>query len=87
MYAFLFLDCPVLPSSITNGFVNGNGSVEGSEVKFSCRQGYSLVGRDTLSCNHMGAWSGSVPKCLKGNSTAVYKRCRKCTSFIEGVSA
>lgn len=87
MYACSFSDCPVLPSSIPNGFVNGNGSVEGSQYKFSCRQGYLLVGRDTLFCNHKGTWSGSVPKCLKGNSTAVYKHDRKCTSLIEGVLA
>lgn len=46
--------------------------MEGSQYKFSCRQGYSLVGRETLFCNHKGAWSGSVPKCFKGNST-VYR--------------
>ena len=72
MYTRSFSDCPVLPSSISNGFVNGSGSVEGSQYKFSCRQGYSLVGRETLFCNDKGAWSGSVPKCLKGNST-VYR--------------
>ncbi|XP_020611644.1 E-selectin-like isoform X2 [Orbicella faveolata] len=65
MHAWPSSDCPVLPSSIPNGFVNGNGSVEGSLYQFSCIQGYSLVGRDTLFCNHKGAWSGSVPKCLK----------------------
>ena len=87
MYPCPFSDCPILPSSIPNGFVNGNGSVEGSQYKLSCRQGYSLVGRDTLFCNHKGAWSGSVPKCLKGNSTAVCKCCGKCTCFIEGTLA
>ena len=47
--------------------------MEGSQYKFSCRPGYSLVGRETLLCNHKGAWSDSMPKCLKGNSTDVYR--------------
>ncbi|XP_020611647.1 protein mesh-like isoform X3 [Orbicella faveolata] len=57
-------ECPLLPSSIANGFVNGRGSVEGSQYQFSCKPGYSLVGTNTLYCSDQGNWNGSVPSCL-----------------------
>lgn len=62
------LECPLLSSSIPNGFVNGRGSVEGSLYQFSCRQGYSLVGANTLYCNDQGNWNGSIPTCLIGRA-------------------
>ena len=64
---YLLADCPLLPSSIPNGFVNGSGSVEGSRYQFRCKEGYSLVGKDTLHCDDKGTWNGAVPSCLKGN--------------------
>ena len=59
-------DCPSLPSFISHGFVNGTGSVEGSRHRFSCDEGYSLVGQHTLYCGKDGSWNGSVPTCLIG---------------------
>ena len=61
------LECPELPRSITNGYVNGTGWIQGSLYRFSCIVGYSLVGQETLSCTRDGQWNGSIPACLKGN--------------------
>ncbi|XP_074609533.1 protein mesh-like isoform X5 [Acropora palmata] len=58
-------DCPVLPSSIQNGFVTCAGSVDGFLCHFSCGKGYSLVGESTLYCSSLGRWNGSVPVCQK----------------------
>lgn len=30
---------------------------------FSCRQGYRLIGKDSLYCNHEGVWTGSLGLC------------------------
>ncbi|XP_073244634.1 uncharacterized protein [Porites lutea] len=57
-------DCPLLPSSIPNGVSNGTGSVEGCHHYFTCDEGFSLVGRNTLFCNDEGKWNGSVPTCV-----------------------
>nr|XP_058948028.1 protein mesh-like [Pocillopora verrucosa] len=57
-------ECPVLPSSISHGFVNGSGSLEGNQYKFSCQEGYSLIGADTLVCTDSGVWNSSLPTCL-----------------------
>ena len=60
-------ECPQLPPSIANGFVNGEGSIRGSIFIFKCQQGYSLIGQRTLYCTDKGKWNGSIPICLKGN--------------------
>ena len=59
-------ECPSLPSSISQGFINGSGSVEGSLYSFNCKQGYSLVGDKNLYCTEEGKWNASIPICLKG---------------------
>lgn len=61
------LECPQLPSILRNGTVNGSGHVEGSLHRFSCNDGYSIVGHDVLYCNEMGQWNASLPTCLRGN--------------------
>ena len=40
--------------------------MEGSQYRFSCKGGYSLVGANTLQCTDQGNWNGSIPTCLKG---------------------
>ncbi|XP_068694477.1 uncharacterized protein [Montipora foliosa] len=59
------IECPQLPPSIANGFVNGEGSIHGSIFIFKCQQGYSLIGQRTLYCTDKGKWNGSIPICLK----------------------
>ena len=66
MLVHYFSDCPLLPSSIPNGVRNGTGLVEGSHHYFTCNEGFSLVGRNTLLCNDEGKWNGSVPTCVIG---------------------
>ena len=60
------LECPVLPSSLANGFILGSGSLEGAQYNFSCKKGYSLIGADTVVCTDAGVWNGSLPTCLIG---------------------
>ena len=57
-------ECPILPSSIEHGFVNGSGSLEGALHRFNCESGYSLIGVDLLACTDSGVWNGSLPICL-----------------------
>lgn len=68
-------ECPVLPSSLANGFVNGSGSLEGAEYNFSCKKGYSLAGARTVACTDAGVWNGSLPTCLI--------ECPKLSSILE----
>ena len=56
-------------SFLVHGYVNGKGSVEGSEYSFSCNQGYSLFGERGLKCAAEGKWNASLPSCLKGISS------------------
>ena len=71
MLVHYFSDCPLLPSSIPNGVSNGTGSVEGSHHYFTCDEGFSLVGRNTLFCNDEGKWNGSVPTCVIGKPASL----------------
>lgn len=57
-------ECPILPSVITHGFVNGSGSLEGARYEFSCESGYSLIGDSQMVCTDAGVWNGSLPTCL-----------------------
>ena len=59
-------ECPILPSSIAHGFVQGSGSLEGDRYQFICENGYSLIGDDTLVCMDTGVWNGSFSSCLIG---------------------
>lgn len=77
--SFFPLECPQLPFSIPNGYVNCTGSLHGALVVYSCLQGYSLIGQETLLCTEDGNWNASVPKCLKG---IIDSRC-KCVKGVE----
>ena len=39
------------------------GTLEGSNVTYSCAQGLALIGDVTRTCLSNGEWSGSVPTC------------------------
>ena len=39
------------------------GTLEGSNVTYSCVQGLALIGDVTRTCLSNGEWSGSVPTC------------------------
>ena len=59
-------ECPILPTVIAHGFVNGSGSLEGARYEFSCESGYSLIGDNQVVCTDAGVWNGSLPTCLIG---------------------
>ncbi|NXN33578.1 CR1L protein, partial [Nycticryphes semicollaris] len=57
--------CPP-PPSIANGKHSGQPSATfppGSEVRYHCREGYSLVGNASISCTPAGTWSRPQPRC------------------------
>ena len=39
----------------------------GSTVSFECTSGLEIKGPTMLECLPSGAWSGSVPECIKGS--------------------
>lgn len=54
-----------LPESPENGNMNFTGLHFGSEVRYWCSFGYSLVGGDTATCDPDGNWTNPVPLCLE----------------------
>ncbi|NXY80310.1 MCP protein, partial [Glareola pratincola] len=57
--------CPP-PPGIANGNHSGQPSatfLPGSAVRYSCRDGYSLVGNASISCTAAGTWSRPRPRC------------------------
>lgn len=65
---FSYTECPPPgPGNLTNGLVEGTGSVYRSTYRFACNDGYVLLGHDTVSCTENGTWNGTTPRCLRGN--------------------
>ncbi|KAF4803966.1 hypothetical protein TURU_011608 [Turdus rufiventris] len=57
--------CPP-PPSIANGRHDGSagaGHSPGSLVRYSCAEGYSLLGTATIRCSARGTWSRPQPRC------------------------
>ncbi|NXX51280.1 CR1L protein, partial [Tricholaema leucomelas] len=57
--------CPP-PPSIANAQHSGQPSdthLPGSAVRYSCRDGYSLLGNASISCTPAGTWSQPLPRC------------------------
>ncbi|XP_022181036.1 sushi, von Willebrand factor type A, EGF and pentraxin domain-containing protein 1 isoform X2 [Myzus persicae] len=54
--------CKRLPVIPKNGIVLAPRMGHGAKAKFSCRDGYSLVGDRYTECRY-GNWSGETPKC------------------------
>ena len=51
--------------SIPNGYLSTNNTTHCSTVTVQCRDGYSLVGKSSLTC-HEGNWSSVTPSCYEG---------------------
>lgn len=49
--------------SIINGRVRSTGFTYKSNITFSCRPGYHLIGDPLLTCELSGKWSGDAPFC------------------------
>ncbi|CAG2177268.1 unnamed protein product, partial [Oppiella nova] len=57
--------CPALPKPL-NGRKSENKYWPGTIVRFSCDDGYRLVGNETRLCREDGQWSlGADPKCIQ----------------------
>ena len=63
----LFPDCPIVDSSPMNGRVQSRDSTFGSCVQFSCNDGHTLFGDQTICCSDNGTWNATKPTCFKGN--------------------
>nr|XP_048677185.1 sushi domain-containing protein 2 isoform X9 [Caretta caretta] len=61
----------------TNGKKEGTNYLLDSTIRFSCNQGYRLVGSEERTCQLTGVWSGSTTSCLPGtdNNQAVLFSC------------
>lgn len=55
---------------LKNGNIHGSRRVVGAVLRFSCLNGYNLLGPKRLTCLSKGNWSGDFPRCLKGIYTA-----------------
>ena len=60
---FVGVSCglPVIP---TNGRVDTSaGTSFGDVARYSCDEGYTLIGQNETTCQADGRWNGSVPTC------------------------
>ncbi|XP_064626004.1 sushi, von Willebrand factor type A, EGF and pentraxin domain-containing protein 1-like [Lineus longissimus] len=55
-----------LGNELRNGYVEIIDNIEGSALRFSCRDGYRLVGDQVRECLQDGSWTGIPPQCLYG---------------------
>ena len=63
-YFFLVIRCPALPKPL-NGRKSENRYWPGTIVRFSCDDGYRLVGYEARRCREDGLWSWGVdPECI-----------------------
>ena len=51
------------PGEPSNGQRQGNDFSFGSTVKFTCNDGYTINGEETLKCVADGEWNHPRPKC------------------------
>ncbi|XP_051756633.1 sushi, von Willebrand factor type A, EGF and pentraxin domain-containing protein 1 isoform X4 [Ctenopharyngodon idella] len=51
------------PGAPEFGHREGSNFIMGSEVVFSCKEGYELIGSSRLSCTEEGIWKEDVPYC------------------------
>ena len=49
--------------SISNGWVYGNGHLEGDTLSFRCRTDYLLEGEPGIRCTGNRRWNASTPSC------------------------
>jgi len=52
------------PQNIENGWRAGYFFTYGNSVKYSCNDGYELIGIDQLTCMEDQKWSGVPPQCI-----------------------
>ncbi|XP_070287020.1 sushi, von Willebrand factor type A, EGF and pentraxin domain-containing protein 1 [Myotis yumanensis] len=52
------------PPAIKDAVITGSNFTLGSTVTYTCKEGYTLAGPDTIECLASGKWSGSNQQCL-----------------------
>ncbi|XP_029470754.1 sushi, von Willebrand factor type A, EGF and pentraxin domain-containing protein 1 [Rhinatrema bivittatum] len=52
------------PPEVKDAIITGNNFTFASRVTYTCKEGYTLIGPETLNCLASGKWSGSIPQCL-----------------------
>jgi len=57
-------ECPELPDPV-NGQVHLNGRQFQDEARYSCNEGFMLVGVEKAYCSASGRWSGEAPSCAE----------------------
>ncbi|XP_013070411.2 uncharacterized protein LOC106057644 isoform X3 [Biomphalaria glabrata] len=59
--------CPPPPAPPANGnqTIIGSGTSFGSVIRYSCNEGYDLIGQTTLFCDSSFNWKGIVPTCQR----------------------
>ncbi|XP_028394556.1 sushi, von Willebrand factor type A, EGF and pentraxin domain-containing protein 1-like [Dendronephthya gigantea] len=62
--------------SITNGWVDGRGNLEGNVLRFRCRRDYVLEGEPQITCTENRRWSAAEPTCRAP--------CRRLNSPVHG---
>ena len=83
--------CPVevscgQPVSPSNGRVDTSaGTSFGDVARYSCDEGYMLIGLNETTCQADGQWNGSVPTCeselLKQDNTVCFYECHHACSM------
>ena len=86
MFFSLGVSCgqPDVPS---NGCVyTSAGTSFGDAARYSCDEGYMLIGLNETTCQADGQWNGSVPTCereiLQFSTVHIYFACKVITMLV-----
>ena len=74
------LTCPELKDP-RDGRVEYGGVTVGSAARYSCDEGYVLVGDPARVCESDGTWSGEPPRCQIGRKSTVLCTCHFVPSY------
>ncbi|XP_052796583.1 sushi, von Willebrand factor type A, EGF and pentraxin domain-containing protein 1-like isoform X2 [Mya arenaria] len=63
-------DCGQVEKLSNGNVIQTEGTTYGARVWFTCNDGYTLAGNDTMACQYTGEWNSKVPSCEKIESSA-----------------
>lgn len=67
IFKLIFLDCGVLNRPLNGSVTMKHGTTFGQIARYSCEDGFNLIGNETLICSANGSWSREEPVCkVKG---------------------
>ena len=82
LHIYPLVNCTALecdsPPPVQNSNVSTNGVIVSSIAKYSCNDGYMLVGNDSLICTegeHESFWKGTIPSCIKNGMKLHFAAC------------